>query len=819
MEQSDLVLAEKAKSGDKQAFSELLAKQRTQAISWAKHIVQDTHMAEDVVQEALTNAFLKLGDVTDMKRFMPWLRTIVHNQAYMKLRRGGPYKREKPFTALASGGDADDGQPDWGNLDNVLYRASLRSSSPGEGRSDSLSDLLSELIPILGPRERAVFEKYFYEQLTPDEIAAHFDTNVNNVHKSISRIRKKLNTEKSEYDIRATLRAHFDRIGATRRLLNVPAIQRENLVHPDMSFPYAIFHALRGAGKDVTMAEVMGFTGYAFIINLLLPMIGAASAMIWDWDTFLANGLLTLGYHSRYVDYQHYKNASPSKHKADKLLFTLTMLRRSIDAGVPALLSSGLHYEVSLAYGYDDEKQLLYLTDSQSTETVPYSSLYAGRANLDTRISRELYAYVLDSERQGRSKAEQLIRLAQRIIRHAEGGDATFIPCVNGLRAYDEWIRSFERGDVDPLGNASCLTIYGWCRQQAAIFWHEQAAKAERDPDLMKWSGPLSELGDCYSRIYEVYRRLQELFPFPSGGEPDRPEHRAAAVRLLGEALQEERAALGMLKRFEAAGRHLIDREIGHIPISPFYSFGGSRPKEAEAQSTVSVFGAVFVACADLKASIAFYSLLLGMLIKAEMIDGPIGVFRLQDGRRLILIDKRLDLMHADWRPELLAVTPNMDAVFEEMTRRKWEIVYAPDYGGVEMDFFIAEDRDGHQVMVASRGFAYESASECSEGHPIQPKLHQICLAVKDPSASREAYCELFGEQALEGFVRFQNKFHLQTEDTRFTLASSYIDSTYTYLRKHSIPCHTPPVRSGDGSVSLIVTDPDGLYISIREHS
>lgn len=55
---------------------------------------------------------------------------------------------------------------------------------------ETLND--ERLVIGLGPREREVFEKHFYESLSPQEIAEYFDTTLNSVHKMISRISKKV---------------------------------------------------------------------------------------------------------------------------------------------------------------------------------------------------------------------------------------------------------------------------------------------------------------------------------------------------------------------------------------------------------------------------------------------------------------------------------------------------------------------------------------------------------------------------------------------------------------------------------------------------
>ena len=95
---TDRELIEQARGGSREAFGELVRQYRAEALGVANRMVRDPHMAEDVVQDALIRAFIHLGSLMDGGKFGPWLRRIVRNQALLKLRRGGPYAKEQPFS-------------------------------------------------------------------------------------------------------------------------------------------------------------------------------------------------------------------------------------------------------------------------------------------------------------------------------------------------------------------------------------------------------------------------------------------------------------------------------------------------------------------------------------------------------------------------------------------------------------------------------------------------------------------------------------------------------------------------------------------------
>jgi len=234
---SEAELVAKARTGDPDAFGELVRRHRARAFGIARSLTQDHHLAEDVVQDALVRAFLHLGTLIDAARFSPWLTKIIRNEAYMKLRRGGPHGKERPFTSLEGGGLADQGssggtssggspcirEDDWHDIDRVLFhlsRSALDSARQAYDPSAALLrkelvDGIRSLLHCLSPREKRIFEAYFFEQLPPQDIAALLDTAVANVYNSISRARSKMQQER--------IRVHISMYVKQRQKLGKPA--------------------------------------------------------------------------------------------------------------------------------------------------------------------------------------------------------------------------------------------------------------------------------------------------------------------------------------------------------------------------------------------------------------------------------------------------------------------------------------------------------------------------------------------------------------------------------------------------------------------
>lgn len=84
---SDGTLVAATKSGDAQAFEELVLRHRQRVLAVAQRITNNREDAEDVAQESFHKAFLHLGAFQERSRFSTWLTRIAMNEAFMLLRR------------------------------------------------------------------------------------------------------------------------------------------------------------------------------------------------------------------------------------------------------------------------------------------------------------------------------------------------------------------------------------------------------------------------------------------------------------------------------------------------------------------------------------------------------------------------------------------------------------------------------------------------------------------------------------------------------------------------------------------------------------
>src|SRR5512146_2988308 len=83
----EAALAVRARSGDRDAFGELVERYADQARRVARAVLQDADDADDAAQDAFLAALVKLHQYDAQRPFGPWLMRIVSNAATDRRRR------------------------------------------------------------------------------------------------------------------------------------------------------------------------------------------------------------------------------------------------------------------------------------------------------------------------------------------------------------------------------------------------------------------------------------------------------------------------------------------------------------------------------------------------------------------------------------------------------------------------------------------------------------------------------------------------------------------------------------------------------------
>jgi RNA polymerase sigma factor (sigma-70 family) len=164
-------LVERARSGDRAAFTALARRYQEMAFGYALALVHDFHLAQDVTQEALLVAYRRLPALEDTTKFPSWLRGIVRFQCSHVVRR-------RCFDLVPL---------DYAN------EVALPAAEPGrELEIEEGFHRVLAAISALPDRQREVAMLFYIKDYSQREVAAFLDLPVTTVNNRLHAARKAL---------------------------------------------------------------------------------------------------------------------------------------------------------------------------------------------------------------------------------------------------------------------------------------------------------------------------------------------------------------------------------------------------------------------------------------------------------------------------------------------------------------------------------------------------------------------------------------------------------------------------------------------------
>ncbi|MCK4588357.1 sigma-70 family RNA polymerase sigma factor [Candidatus Woesebacteria bacterium] len=157
---------------DKEAYGELVKRYQNKLVRYADYLLQDRHIAEDVVQDSFIKAFVNLKGFDVKKKFSSWIYRIVHNESINKIN-----KNRKKISLDANEwikevfASSDNVEEDFekkemaGRVRACLNKLSLKYRSPltlfylEEETYEEISDILRMPVSTVGTRIRRGREK------------------------------------------------------------------------------------------------------------------------------------------------------------------------------------------------------------------------------------------------------------------------------------------------------------------------------------------------------------------------------------------------------------------------------------------------------------------------------------------------------------------------------------------------------------------------------------------------------------------------------------------------------------------------------------
>jgi len=170
----DLLLVEKARSGNEKAFASLMNRYRDSIYYMLLKMVNNPSDAEDLTIEAFGKAFRNLDSYTPKYAFSTWLFKIASNNCVDFIR-----KKQVSPTPLDHLQDS---------LDNVTVNIQSDMPDPEESlinhqKISALKDIISQL----KPRYKTLIELRFYKEYSYEEISSELNLPIGTVKAQLFR--------------------------------------------------------------------------------------------------------------------------------------------------------------------------------------------------------------------------------------------------------------------------------------------------------------------------------------------------------------------------------------------------------------------------------------------------------------------------------------------------------------------------------------------------------------------------------------------------------------------------------------------------------
>ncbi|HUT58626.1 MAG TPA: hypothetical protein VNA25_12345 [Phycisphaerae bacterium] len=295
---------------------------------------------------------------------------------------------------------------------------------------------------------------------------------------------------------------------------------------------------LRALGAGYDLADVAGFSGYAFLMTVHEDLCPSGPT-VFDWS-MLMPGMAHLG---RKAEMHHVPGCHSEGHKNDKTRANCRMVfqaaAREIAAGRPCVIWGAYLPEFAIAVGVADGAYRVRSFKGhmkQPEPPIPWDEVDAPGGPYTLTFPESTQPNQADADRSAVAHALQMARAKPFDPRYA-----------TGLAAYDRWIAALQSNKAAGFGNAYNAQCWAEARQFAYKFLQRLA---ERSPG----NSALKEAADAYGQVAEPMAKVAKLFPFfGEKKEVENADTRAAACQHLAAAKTAEARGLAALELGSAA--------------------------------------------------------------------------------------------------------------------------------------------------------------------------------------------------------------------------------------------------------------------------
>ncbi len=304
-----------------------------------------------------------------------------------------------------------------------------------------------------------------------------------------------------------------------------------------LSWVSATTGCIKALGSECTLAQVAGFSGYAFH-QCIHPALCPSAPNMLDWDSlnwaarFLGRAPLSF-----YGGKCHtIKTADGETARHCKIAFEIAL--RETEAGRPCVIWGAYIPEFAIVVGTDADS---YIVDSfkrlcgQEQPPVKFDELDAPGGIYVLAFPESA---TLDPDFADRWSLSRAVELWSR-----PNGKYNF-----GADSYDAWISALRGGTADGGGNAYNAACFAEAKCFAAEFLFEIAARRAFAEELLKLAAT------NYSKAAAEMKRVAEVYPFP--GEWGMPVNKESP------AVEEAAQALDSAKEAEVLAMNLIKEVV-----------------------------------------------------------------------------------------------------------------------------------------------------------------------------------------------------------------------------------------------------------------
>jgi len=309
------------------------------------------------------------------------------------------------------------------------------------------------------------------------------------------------------------------------------------------SYVGAAHGVLKAAGMiDLSMSQMMGMTGIGFHF-IVHEECCPSSVTVYDWMSEHQQAMARIGV---FAELNMAEPGTPTYDAARR--HTIHRIRESIDRGVGAILWGVDTGEFGVAYGYDDDDQVLLVSgvasaggETGESDPILYDNVgltFGGAPILFCQTPIEAMPFDLDS-----TSRQSLAFYVEQMEKTTHVAPAYH----SGLLAYDAWIRAMKTGKFNPFGLRYIAAVYADAKAHTAEYIESLSKEWDTSREMQDAAGAAKQLAKAFSQILDD---LEQPSCGPEAlGNPVSPAQAASLIPLLERARALEQRQVGLVKQ------------------------------------------------------------------------------------------------------------------------------------------------------------------------------------------------------------------------------------------------------------------------------